>query len=84
MIRQEVCDDDEDTDECPVCMDPFGDRETIVLTKCQHRYHTDCRAGLEEAGFEGCSYRCEGSVLAAWISGKPPLPPARGMKRRRG
>ena len=66
----EVCDDAEDAedaDECPVCMDPFGERETIVLSKCRHRYHTDCRAELEKAGFEGCSYRCEGSALASWI-----------------
>ena len=35
------------------------------LVKCRHRYHTDCRAELEKAGFEGCSYRCEGSALAS-------------------
>ena len=63
----EVCDDAEDADECPVCMDPFGERETIVLSKCRHRYHTDCREELEKADFEGCSYRCEGSALGSWI-----------------
>ena len=62
--RNLMCDDD---DEDAVCMDPFGDRETIVLTKCRHRYHADCRVELETAGFEGCSYRCEGSVLTSWV-----------------
>ena len=62
--RNFMCDDD---DEDAVCTDPFGDRETIVLTKCRHRYHADCSVKLVTAGFEGCTYRCGGSVLASWV-----------------
>jgi len=57
----------EEQAKCPVCMEPFGDRKTIVLTKCRHRYHAECRMELEMTGFVGCTYQCEGSDHQCWV-----------------
>ncbi|WP_448216698.1 RING finger domain-containing protein [Endozoicomonas sp. 2B-B] len=34
----------EPTDNCPVCLESFADREVSVLEDCRHMFHKDCVA----------------------------------------